>query len=181
MGRDWTKDEDDFLKANYGKLSAAQCAAELNTGRSRGMVIGRASRLNLSSSIIGGGWAKGSLRQRGDPSTKVRKPHVSNGRPTIKPTLADRIERKQNEPYKEPEMPVLTGDQKLHSRQYSDLEDNMCQWPVYVEQGVQMYCAAKTARLPGRWATYCDCHTDESTRRDIKRAPQVYKPGRLTR
>lgn len=34
----------------------------------------------------------------------------------------------------------------------------MCHWPLYKEQDVQMYCAAQTERLPGRYATYCPCH-----------------------
>ncbi len=165
MGRDWTADEDDFLKANYGKLSASECARQLPyRNRNRSMVIGRASRLGLTSQIIGGGWAGGKLRQRGDPKTKVRKPYVSNGRKSVE--------------YEEPAMPLLEGDQKLHSRQWADLEDGMCKWPLYYEQNVQMYCAARTARAPGRWAIYCDCHAEASTRRE---APHAYvRPGRYT-
>lgn len=158
MGKDWTADEDQYLRDNYGKLSAAECANEL-TNRNRGMVIGRASRLGLCSNMIGGGWSPGKPRPRGTPSTKVRKPYVSNGRPTLKPTLQDKLTRVK--PYEEP-MPVPEGDQKLHSRQYSDLDSGMCHWPLYFEQGVQMYCAAATERLPGRFATYCLCHDNMS-------------------
>lgn len=42
----WTKEEDDFIKARYGKASARVIAADL-PGRSRSAVVGRADRLGL--------------------------------------------------------------------------------------------------------------------------------------
>lgn len=73
-------------------------------------------------------------------------------------------------------MPVLEGETRLHSRSYPDLEDSMCQWPVYVEQGVQMYCAATTERLPGRFDSYCACHKAMSEQPRAERRAK-YKQG----
>lgn len=61
----WSKDEDTFIRANYGRLTAHECALRL-PGRTRGMVIGRASRLGQKSDLIGGR-SIGIPRPRGDP------------------------------------------------------------------------------------------------------------------
>lgn len=136
---EWTETEDAFLKDNYGKLSAGQCANGL-VDRSRNAVIGRAGRLGLTK--------KGSP---GRPKLAVK--HVPRYRHRMGPVRSlPPVE------FKEPPMPQVNDVAKLHSRQYNDLEPGMCNWPVYIEQGVQMYCAAATERLPGRYDVYCACH-----------------------
>lgn len=42
----WSEDEDNFIRANYGRLSALGCASQL-PGRTRNAVIGRAKRLGM--------------------------------------------------------------------------------------------------------------------------------------
>lgn len=156
----WTPNAIEFLRHNYGKISAAEIVERIGTGHSRTAIIGKARRLGLKSDIVGGNWAKGKYHIRSEVRPHVpKKREPSNGRPTLQPTLEQRLERKVKiAEYEEPDMPVLEGDAKLHSRQHRDLEPGMCQWPVYFEQGVQMYCACNTERLPGRFSTYCKTH-----------------------
>lgn len=136
----WTEAEDAYLKDNYGPLSASQCASGLNTGRTRDMVIGRADRLGLTQKGLPG---RPKLAVEGVPRYKHRMG------PMRSLSLVG---------FKEPPMPQVNDAEKLHSRQHKDLESGMCNWPVYYEQGVQMYCAAATERLPGRYDIYCECH-----------------------
>lgn len=154
----WTEVEDAFLQENYGKLSVAQCAVGLNTGRTENMVIGRAARLGLTQKGLPG---RPKLAVEDVPRYRHRMGPVRSLPPTK---------------YEEPSMPILEGDAKLHSRQYKDLEPGMCNWPVYVEQGTQMYCAAATERLPGRYATYCNCHETMSQQPRAERRAK-YKRG----
>lgn len=69
----------------------------------------------------------------------------------------------------------------LHARSYADLEDQMCHWPLYEEQGVQMYCAADIDPEGPRGRPYCAAHGHQSGKRS--EGPQVHKPwvkpGRL--
>lgn len=76
----WTEAEDTFLKANYGKLSASQCATGLNTNRTRSMIIGRADRLGLVSNLQSSGRPRSSKR-RPEPSIAAgRKGPVSSSK-----------------------------------------------------------------------------------------------------
>lgn len=156
----WTKAEDAYLKANYGLLSAKQCAIGLGTGRTRGMVIGRAARLGLTD--------KGSP---GRPRLAVE--DVSRYKHRMGPVRSLPPRQYNN---LEPPMPQVNDAEKLHSRQYKDLEPGMCNWPVYVEQSVQMYCAAATERLPGRYDMYCQCHREISQQPRAERRAK-YKQG----
>lgn len=151
----WTEAEDEYLKANYGSLSANQCAIGLNTGRTRGMVIGRANRLGLT--------LKGSP---GRPKLAVEDYRHRMGPMRSLPRTE----------YREPPMPQVNDAAKLHSRAHKDLEPGMCNWPVYIEQGVQMYCAAATERLPGRYDVYCACHREMSQQPRAERRVK-YKQG----
>lgn len=153
----WTEIEDAYLKENYGSLSASQCANGL-AGRGRNAVIGRAARLGLT--------------EKGSP-----------GRPRLAvedvPRYKHRMGPARSLPpvdYKEPPMPQVNDAARLHSCQHKDLEPGMCNWPVYIEQGVQMYCAAATERLPGRYDVYCECHREMSQQSRAERRAK-YKQG----
>lgn len=153
---EWTEAEDLYLKENYGSLSAKQCAGQLN--RTRNAVIGRADRLGLT--------------QKGSPGhPKLAVEEVPRYKHRMGP-----VRRLPPAEYKEPLIPQVNDVEKLHSRQYSDLEPGMCYWPVYYEQGVQMYCAAAAERLPGRYGVYCRCHREMSQQPRVERQ-RKYRQG----
>lgn len=153
----WTEEEDAYLRANYGRLSAQQCAVSL-TGRTRHMVIGRADRLGLTQK---GSPGRARLTVENVPRYKHRMGPMRSLPPTER---------------QEPPMPQVNGVQKLHSRPWNDLEPGMCNWPVYIEQGTQMYCAGVTAKIPGGHDVYCNVHHAMSRQPRAERQKK-YKQG----
>lgn len=157
----WTPDAIQFLRDNAGKISTSEIALKLGTGHNRAAVIGKMHRLKLTGLPQGLrlGFKKRTPNDR-NATTSANKPRAkwSKKKQDVSRTRSTPF-RAPTASHVEPTMPVLEdGAPILHSRPYADLEDGMCKWPVYQEQGVQMYCAAAVERLPGRWATYCACH-----------------------
>lgn len=138
MSKDWASDEDQFLRDNYGKLTAHQCAMQL-AGRNRGMVIGRASRLGLCSDMVGGrtiGVPR--LRQHkaaGLPVTKrVANPVGVGGRKGLaRSSVADMANGAAQ--YKQVELVAsvaidLPGLQCVGVESLIDLGPHQCRWPL---------------------------------------------------
>lgn len=137
--RNWTREEDDYIRDHYGPQSMGRLAARF--GVTRSAIAGKCDRLGLTQKGLPG---RPRLTVEHVPNYKHRRKGPVRSLPPVE--------------YKEPPMPQVNDAAKLHSRQHRDLEPGMCNWPVYVEQGVQMYCAAATERLPGRYDVYCACH-----------------------
>lgn len=149
-GNAWSADEVEILRKLFAQGLSARAISQQVPGHSRNSVIGKMHRLGLGKLDRPIKTAQAGRKKPARPKEKWG--HDGKG-PNYVPPVKLIVE-----PYEEPDMPVLEGDAKLHSRQHRDLEPGMCQWPVYFEQGVQMYCACNTERLPGRFSTYCKTH-----------------------
>lgn len=157
--RNWTREEDDYIRGHYGPQSMGQLAARF--GVTRSAIAGKCDRLGLTEK---GSPGRPKLAVEGVPRYKHRMGPVRSLPP------------RQCDNNLEPPMPQVNDAQKLHSRAYKDLELGMCNWPVYFEQGTQMYCAAATERLPGRYDVYCECHREMSQQPRAERRAK-YKQG----
>ncbi len=177
----WNDDNVGLLrKLHAAGLSCSKIAVQIPMA-TRNAIIGKLHRLGLT----GQGRPKSRKRRKGIGECKV--PLHAKSQPLHSAPRVPRTgtfgtvggvpaPRASGTPYREiTVMPVVDDDSPpLHPRPYADLADDMCQWPLYVEQGVQMYCATHINRRDG---VYCPAHKALS-HQPVKRSTTYGAHGR---
>lgn len=152
---DWSAEEDEFLKENYGKMTAHECALQL-VNRNRMAVIGRAGRLGLSSDI------QRARPERIAPLRPVKKvPNPVGWAPQQRIALANTSVAERANGMGMTKQVVLReasidlADLKCEPVSLMDRRDDQCCWPL--DDG--MYCGLlKPKRQP-----YCPAHQHAQT------------------
>lgn len=121
---DWDPECVEYVRRNYGKLSAQQIAVTMPGTRrfSRNAVVGKAMRLGLTSDLIGGKWGS-KVRSRGEPQ------------PAPKPRVARKTIARAR-----PDGAGVTYQQITLIEPVIDLPDLVCE-PVSVSERADYQCS----------------------------------------
>ncbi len=140
-------------KLHAAGVSCSQIASKIPFA-TRNAIIGKLHRLGLGSKDV----TKTLKKPRKDRGVR-RVPLHANSQPLHHKT-GSWAPKPGQQPYQEATtMPqVDDGVSPLHPRVYRDLEYHMCHWPLYLEQGVQMYCASDIGPDGPRGGVYCATH-----------------------
>lgn len=153
----WTDEQVDRLTTRWRDgASCTQIAAELGGGLTRNAIIGKLHRLGITDA------------DRPRPVARPRRPRaprvqraIEHRRATLSPT---REPRAKAEPAPAPQLAPISTE---HMRQFHELEDCHCRWPLWHKDtpfSDQFYCGAPTAKV-SLGIPYCGRHTALAWRR----------------
>lgn len=155
----WGETEVKYLTDNWGKLSAAEIAAELNARfhdnnplRKRNSVIGRVHRMKLARKGVAGGELAGLAAKIRKRSRKTKPPKMSEEAKAVRMAEARQM------------MTTIAQGEQLDAkipveqrRTVMTITSGHCRWPVGDPRSKDFFfCGAETSK------TYCPHHDERS-------------------
>jgi len=156
----WIHELVEFLREKFMEGQSAAVIASQIPGATRNSVIGKIHRLGLNG-------------QQPQKKKKLGVPRPVRYLPKPRGYRSAPIMPVEPLP-PPPEVPLL------NVRPHAEVDEGLCYWPVYIKDGVQMYCATETT---GKRVSYCEAHRAMSAplRGQRREFTKQIKPGRYAK